>query len=137
VFAYPILLEAMGGNGIVWATEYKTMSLDVTLTNKKCQHCGSEEEVYSSNITHNLGKMADAAGIYMHCWRPNEIGIFKASQLIEPLRKGIQEMKDDPDKFKKHDSPNGWGLYVHFLPWLEAYVKACEENPDACVSTDC
>ena len=41
--------------------------------------------VYSANITHNLTKMADEAGIYECLWRPEEIGITKAGQLIEPL----------------------------------------------------
>ncbi len=28
------------------------------------------EELYDSNITHNLCAMAEAAGIYKHLWRP-------------------------------------------------------------------
>jgi hypothetical protein len=35
--------------------------------------------------------------------------------------------------FKMHDAPNGWGTYEQFLPWLEEYLRACEENPDAIV----
>ncbi len=31
-------------------------------------------EVYSANITHNLGEMADKAGIYYALWRPEEKG---------------------------------------------------------------
>lgn len=78
--------------------------------------------------------MAEEAGIYQACWRPEEIGITKASQLIEPLREGIEKMKSDPARFEKHNSPNGWGLYKHFLPWLERYLEACESHPDANVS---
>ena len=37
------------------------------------------EEVYSANITHNLGGMADEAGIYEALWRPEEVGIAKAT----------------------------------------------------------
>jgi hypothetical protein len=110
------------------------MSLDVYLEKNKCECCGRAEEGYSANITHNLGKMANEAGIYEACWRPEEIGVTKAKQLIEPLRAGIEMMKDDPDRFKKHDSPNGWGLYVDFLPWLERYLEACIEMPEATVS---
>jgi hypothetical protein len=36
-------------------------------------------EVFDYNITHNLGEMAKAAGIYMELWRPEEIGIIKAN----------------------------------------------------------
>lgn len=101
-----------------------------------CVAISSEEtnEVYSSNITHNLGAMAEEAGIYKHLWRPEEIGITKAAQLVEPLRAGLALMKSDPPRFEKHDSANGWGLYEHFVPWVEAYLAACEENPTANVS---
>jgi len=104
------------------------MSLDVTLTAVR------PTTVYDANITHNLGAMAEEAGIYKACWRPEEIGITKAAQLIEPLRNGIAQMKADPARFEKHNSPNGWGLYKNFLPWLERYLEACEANPDADVS---
>lgn len=112
-----------------------TMSLDVYLTSPKCPTCGhSETEYFSANITHNLGAMAREAGIYEACWRPEEIGITHATQLIEPLRSGIAQMKADPARFEKHNSPNGWVLYKNFLPWLERYLEACEANPDADVS---
>lgn len=112
------------------------MSLDVDLFYRKpaCEYCKREEEteiVFSANITHNLGKMADEAGIYQHLWRPEELGITKAKDLIEPVRAGLELMKSDPARFKKLDSPNGWGLYIHFVPWIEKYLEACEEHPEA------
>jgi len=110
------------------------MSLDVYLSPPKCPHCGRAPEGYSSNITHNLGKMAREAGIYEACWRPEEIGITKAGQLIKPLRTGIALMKSDPARFQPLGSENGWGTYIQFLPWLEDYLAACEANPDADVS---
>lgn len=103
------------------------MSLDVYLMVTK------PVEVYEANVTHNLGTMAEAAGIYMAVWRPEEIGIETASQLIEPLREGIAKMKADPEKFKKRNPENGWGNYDEFLSWLERYLAACEENPTATV----
>lgn len=90
--------------------------------------------VYSANITHNLGRMADAAGIYKHLWRPDEIGISKASQLIEPLRAGLELLRSDPKRFEQYNASNGWGLYKHFVPWVSSYLSACEEYPDADVS---
>jgi len=88
-------------------------------------------DVFSANITHNLNRMAEEAGIYKHLWRPNEIGVIHAFQLIKPLKTGIALMKSDPERFKKLESPNGWGTYNDFIPWLEKYLKACEDNPDA------
>lgn len=88
-------------------------------------------EIYSANITHNLGEMAEAAGIYKHLWRPEEIEITKAKQLIEPLKTGLELLKSDPIRFEKFNSPNGWGLYIHFIPFIEKYLSACIDNPDA------
>lgn len=104
------------------------MSLDVSLTAVR------PTGVYSANITHNLGKMADAAGIYQCLWRPEEIGIIKAAQLIEPLAKGLELLKSDPARFEAFNSPNGWGTYKHFVPFVEKYLEACKENPDADVT---
>ncbi len=104
------------------------MSLDITLKAVR------PTTVFEANITHNLVAMAREAGIYEACWRPEEIGITKAAQLIEPLRNGIAQMKADPERFKKHNPSNGWGSYERFLPWLEQYLAACEANPDATVS---
>lgn len=101
------------------------MSLDVYLIETV------ETDVFSANITHNLRVMADEAGIYKHLWRPEEIGIVEAHQLIKPLKEGIEKMEADPDRFRKFDSPNGWGTYDAFLPWLEDYLEACIENPSA------
>ena len=109
------------------------MSLDVSLYINECDCCGRRDEFFSSNITHNLNKMAMEAGIYDIVWRPDENGITKAKQLIEPLTKAIAEMKADPERFKKFDSPNGFGLYEHFVPWLEEYLGACEDEPESSV----
>lgn len=101
------------------------MSLDVYLTAVR------PTTVYDANITHNLGKMANEAGIYQHLWRPGEIGVTKAEQLIEPLRNAVALMKADLPRFTQHNAPNGWGLYEHFVPFVEEYLAACIENPDA------
>lgn len=122
------------------------MSLDVYLTGKTrevdcvCMACDNAhkkketEDFYSANITHNLGKMAEAAGIYKHLWRPEEIGITTAGQLIEPLEKAVALLKEKPFHFQQFNSPNGWGMYEHFVPFVEEYLHACRENPDAAIS---
>lgn len=104
------------------------MSLDVILTATR------PTTVYSKNITHNLAEMADKAGIYEHLWRPDEIGITKASELIEPLYKGLVLLKSDPDRFKAFNPSNGWGNYNSLVQFVEDYLAACQEDPDAEVS---
>ena len=91
-------------------------------------------EGYSANITHNLGRMAEEAGIYKHLWRPEEIGISKARQLIEPLSIGVALMKREPERFIALNPANGWGSYDGFVPWIERYIAACCEFPEAEVS---
>jgi hypothetical protein len=91
-------------------------------------------EVYSANITHNLNKMAEAAGIYEPLWRPDEIGIAKAAQLIGPLREGLTRLTGDPASFTPLNPENGWGTYGELVSFVEKYLRACIEHPDAAVS---
>lgn len=106
------------------------MSLDVRL--REMAPCTQ----YSRNITHNLTKMASEAGIYQHLWRPDEIEITKANQLIEPLKAGLELLKSDPERFKKFTPSNGWGDYENLVNFVEDYLNACLEYPDADVSVD-
>ena len=87
--------------------------------------------VFSSNITHNLGGMADKAGIYYACWRPEEIGCKFAKDIIQLLEKGLSDMKRRPEYYKQFNSPNGWGVYDNFVPWIEEYLEACKKYPEA------
>lgn len=104
------------------------MSLDIYL--KKMMPI----KVYEANITYNLNKMAESAGIYKYLWRPEEINITKANQLIKPLKKAIKNMEKKPDYYKTFNASNGWGTYDQFLPWLKKLLQICKENPDAEIS---
>ena len=88
------------------------------------------EEVFSENITHNLGRMAEAAGFYKYLWRASENGICFVSELEPHLRVGLVKLIMEPKKYRKFDSPNGWGTYDNFVPWLIKVVNACEEYPE-------
>ena len=103
------------------------MSLDVWLTKTMPTH------VFSGNVTHNLNKMAKEAGIYQHLWRPEELNISLAGQLIEPLRTGLALLRSDPERFKAFNPTNGWGGYEGLCSFVSEYLAACEENPDATV----
>lgn len=103
------------------------MSLDVYLEDE------AGERLYSRNITHNLGVMAKEAGIYMHLWRPDESGITHARQLIDPLTNGVMLLATEKRRFEQFNSPNGWGMWVHFLPFCCDYLQACKDSPGALV----
>ena len=92
-----------------------------------------EEIIYDANITHNLGKMAEEAGIYKALWRPEEIGKTKASDIVELLEKGLADLKSRPKHFEKFNSENGWGMYKNFVPFVEKYLNACKENPNTII----
>jgi hypothetical protein len=104
------------------------MSLDVYL--EEVMPC----EVYSANITHNLGQMASEAGLYEALWRPEEIGITCAKQLIPLLEQGINALVLNPDKFKALNPENGWGDYDGLVNFCKKYLDACRNNPESVIS---
>jgi hypothetical protein len=114
------------------------------------------EVLYSSNITHNLGKMANEAGIYEALWRPYQLkegynipeGDYEAEyefeennpvrgyEIIPIIEKGLEDMIAKPAHYKTFDSPNGWGSYKHFVPFIEKYLEALKEYPESFVECD-
>ena len=50
---------------------------------------------------------------------------------MELLEKGLSDLKERPDYFEQFNASNGWGLYKHFVPFVEKYLEACKEYPDA------
>jgi hypothetical protein len=139
------------------------MSLNVDLSRKKWvsydegkTYSVENETIYSANITHNLGEMADKAGIYEALWRPHRLkegynipeedhhaewefednSITLAKEIIPLLEKGLADLNNRPEYFEKYNSPNGWGMYEHFVPFVEKYLEACKANPDSIVTTD-
>lgn len=103
------------------------MSLDVYLIEDR------PVEIYTDNITHNLAPMAQEAGIYKCMWSPEDLGITKAKQLIEPLKKGLSVLQSDPDRFEKLNPANKWGSYHDLLRSVSEYLFQCEQNPEAMV----
>lgn len=105
------------------------MSLDVYLEDPTATY--ETQELYWANITHNLAKMASEAGIYQAIWRPEEIGAENAKDIIDLVDSGLQLLKNKPEYFKNFNSPNGWGMYKHFVPFVEKYLDALTEYPES------
>ena len=91
-------------------------------------------EVYWANITHNLCDMAEAAGIYKALWRPEEIGISRAVDLIDPLTEGLEKLRADPEKYRAFNAPNNWGKYENLVSFVEQYLAACRKHPTATIN---
>ena len=106
------------------------MSLDVSIKAIR------EVEIFEANITHNLGKMASEVSnkFYLAVWHPERLGITTCSQLYNYLYDGLFELKSKPDYYRQFENPE-WGRYEDFIPWLEKYLKVCQENPDGVIST--
>lgn len=105
------------------------MSLDVYLNDPTATY--ETASLYWANITHNLGKMAGEAGIYKALWRPEEVEAKYAKDIIEIVEKGLADLKARPEYFEQFNSPNRWGMYEHFVPFVEKYLEALKEYPDA------
>jgi hypothetical protein len=135
-------MDPRGGSGIFIRRNGETVEISreewdahfpgqepVTLTAEYGVDC----TVYERNITHNLGKMADAAGVYKAMWWPEEIGIATAKQLIDPLTIGLEALRADPEKFKAFNPSNGWGNYDGLVGFVESYLDAAKRYPEATV----
>lgn len=90
-------------------------------------------EAYWRNIAHNLCKMADEAGIYEAIWRPDEIGITHAAQLIPMLESGLVKLESQRERFEKLNPANGCRDYRALVNSVGEYLRMCRENPTASV----
>lgn len=114
------------------------MSLDISLhlpvRRPHCNEVIDEEEVFTTNITHNLAGMAEEAGIYWAIWHggKSQDGELRSSEdLIPVIEKGLEDMKQNPDKYKPFSATNGWGTYDQFVPWVEELLQAMRDYPGA------
>jgi hypothetical protein len=87
--------------------------------------------VFEDNITHNLGDMAEKAGVYNALWHPEELGVTRACYLVPYLKNGLERLKAQPEYFKTLNPENGWGNYDNLVEFIEKYMIACKENPNA------
>ena len=127
------------------------MSLDISLKDPTSTY--NTKYLYETNITHNLGEMAEKAGIYEALWRPyrlhkdcpkefvdynseldfEESKTYYAKDIIVIVEKGLADLKARPEYFKQFNSPNGWGTYKDFVPFVEKYLEALKEYPESII----
>lgn len=58
----------------------------------------------------------------------------RAYELVDSLRAGLLQLKQDPARFRLLNPPNGWGSYEVLVRFVEEYLAACEANPGAYVN---
>lgn len=133
------------------------MSLDVTIEFKESRKCNfflehpysysylsdkdkeefHEEDCWWGNITHDLGEIASHVPIgdttlYYVCWRPEEIGVETAGEILPLLVKGIQYMVEHRKELLKYEFSKSRGAYNDFMKFLLNYKQACEDNDPEC-----
>lgn len=96
--------------------------------------------LFHANITHNLNVMAgkvhivsDVLSLYGYLWRPSELGVITAEELIQPLTQGYLELIKYPSKYKEFDPENGWGNYDSLVSFVKDYLIACLNNPESII----
>lgn len=77
-----------------------------------------------SNYTYNIARMLYEDGFSWNDWHGKE-GLAVGTRL-DLL---IERMEREPERFIKHDPPNGWGDYRGCLNWLKGIRRACVDHP--------
>jgi len=93
----------------------------------------AETDVYWSNITSNLHRMAQEAGIGDYLWDPKKAGVTHARDLIDPLIVGLYKLENDPERYQKFNSPNRRGSHDNLVKFVTNYLAACQKYPEAVV----
>lgn len=88
-------------------------------------------EVFTANITHNLGRMASECGLYEPLWEAEDKRLTTAAQLVTPIRDGLALLTSDRARFEAFNPENGWGDYDGLVRFAENYLAACEQWPEA------
>ena len=96
-----------------------------------CTQDRESNELYHRNITHNLGRMAKAAGLYGVIWHPDVSGIKTAGQLAHSLDIGLEALISNPEYFSTFNPENRWGDYLGLVRFVTDYRNACIRYHDA------
>ena len=99
------------------------MSLDINLQAVRTVN------VFYLNVPTCYKPIAEKVGILDYIWKPNELGISKAEQLISPLTIGLQLLESVPGHFGVAQE-----TLDDFVECVRKYLAACEQNPDAEIS---
>jgi hypothetical protein len=100
------------------------MSLDINLQAVRTVN------VFYLNVPTCYKPIAEKVGIQTYIWKPEELGISKAEQLINPLRIGLQLLESVPGRVGVAQE-----TLDDFVECVRKYLAACEQNPDAEIST--
>jgi hypothetical protein len=75
----------------------------------------------------------EAATLYQVLWRPEELDLKVAFQIVPWLEKGLAYLESHVRELRKFDPENGWGSYEHLCEFTRRYLTACREHPEATI----
>jgi hypothetical protein len=87
--------------------------------------------VFDKDLTANLLTMAREADLEQAIWNPEIIGAFQAGDVLPHLIKGVKELIGDSEKYQQYNPSNGWGTYFTLVVFVQRYIAACLNNPEA------
>ena len=89
-----------------------------------------DEELWSGNITHNLGRMAEHIAtrnytLYELLWHPSESGFLYANREYKyNIYNALKNMLLHRDELQQYNPENGWGSYDSLLHFVQSFAEA-------------
>jgi hypothetical protein len=77
--------------------------------------------------------MAGEAGLYEALWHPEKLDAKTGSDIAKRLTEGLALLESDPERFKAHNPPNGWGDYDTLVEVVREYLRAVHTYPGALI----
>lgn len=92
----------------------------------------------SHNVTHNLGPMARALGVYEIIWHPERNprrflwwkSPLRGRHLAPVVRNALSKLEAHPGEFRSYNPPNGWGNLEMMEEFLRDVLRDCLECPN-------
>lgn len=101
------------------------MSYDVDLVSEPCITCHrSDSPCTEWNYTYNCSGMWAEAGFSLQ-----DFDGIQAGACAVALRRGIEELVNDPAKYRPMEPSNGWGSYSSSIERLLVLAEQFEEYP--------
>lgn len=99
------------------------MSYDIALYRKGLKNKERAYYDYDGNITYNVCEMLEVAFGEEHLKKWNDLSCDK---FFKDLEKGYIDMIKNPEKYRKYNSPNGWGTYETTLSKIKELYESIQ-----------
>lgn len=99
------------------------MSYDIVLYRKGLKNNKRAYYNYDGNITYNVCKMLEVAFGESHLKKWNNLS---CEDFFRDLEKGYIDMIRNPEKYRKYNSPNGWGTYETTLSTIKELYESIQ-----------